>query len=498
MISFLNISAALLIINTSYNTFYSHQRLRLLFYAVAFIIYSFIGVLKIFFYNPEFFNVSQESILRFQIYYDVVYTVFLIILLIGSFISLDKTVKDKSYSLSVITPMSILLGVLGSSIFIPVYLLDLKYNWMALMIITHVNFIISILIIAKYNITNSRIHDKYFMRFLLGFTLLFITRSLSSFDVFNESFDLLVLETGTLIGLFTMAHSIFRYNIAIPFKQLVLAKKQIDEYTHTLEEIVRKRTTDLEIQNNYLQKEIEYAKGIQQSLLPSKNYKYENASFVSEYYPCEKLSGDFYDIYAIDDTHIGMYILDVSGHGISAALMTMFCNNFVRSTEKLINRYRGLKPHRNLQHFFDEFNKTNFPCEMHMVILFASLDLKSGMLTYSNGGITNYPIILRSDGKVEFLDKNEGFPICKTNEFFVPEYYSSTVTLKKGDKVIFFTDGLVDDIKNGIMNEDELIDLFKVHSNKNLSELNELIKHKIEKRLYYLKDDVTYFILEYS
>lgn len=75
-----------------------------------------------------------------------------------------------------------------------------------------------------------------------------------------------------------------------------------------------------------------------------------------------------FDIYRLNEENIGMYVLDVSGHGVSAALMTMFCNNYIKSSEKLIMKYRGLKPHRNLKHFYDEFNKMNFPDEMYMVM----------------------------------------------------------------------------------------------------------------------------------
>ncbi len=168
---------------------------------------------------------------------------------------------------------------------------------------------------------------------------------------------------------------------------------------------------------------------------------------MSEYFPCERLSGDFYDIYRIDEDNIGMYVLDVSGHGISAALMTMFCNNFIKSTERLIKRYRGLKPHRNLKHFYEEFNKMNFPEEMHMVIFFASYNISTRTLTYCTGGMNCYPILVRKSGDAEFLNQSQGFPICQMSEFFTPEYKSAKIDLMPGDRIVFYTDGLIDKFK---------------------------------------------------
>lgn len=45
--------------------------------------------------------------------------------------------------------------------------------------------------------------------------------------------------------------------------------------------------------------------------------------------PCESLGGDFVDIFRIDDSHIGVYIADVSGHGVQASLLTVFLRSAV-------------------------------------------------------------------------------------------------------------------------------------------------------------------------
>ncbi len=266
-------------------------------------------------------------------------------------------------------------------------------------------------------------------------------------------------------------------------------------YNHNVENIIQDRTQEIREVNDKFVDELEYARSIQQSLLPLRNLKFDDVSFVSAYYPCARLSGDFYDIYRIDENSIGMYVLDVSGHGISAALMTMFCNNFIKSPERIVKKYRGLKPHRNLSNFYEEFNKVNFPPEMYMVMMYASYNMNTKVLTYCSGGLNSMPIVIRKNGEMEYLDKSSGFPICKMEDVFVPEYQSARIQLHKGDRVIFYTDGFVDDMHNGVLSIDELKTILSMCLDEELDVLNEQIQNHILTKVDNLDDDVTYFIM---
>ncbi len=310
--------------------------------------------------------------------------------------------------------------------------------------------------------------------------------------------DLTNIAFGTFqtVGLLIFFVAMFRNNIDIPLAELVNAEKQIKLYAENLEKIVERRTAEIRQVNARFIREMDYARSIQQSLLPLKRLNFKKAVFYSEYYPCERLSGDFYDIYRIDDDHVGMYVLDVSGHGISAALMTMFCNNYIKSTERLIKRYRGLKPHRNLKHFYEEFNKMNFPEEMHMVIFFASYDLTTQILTYSSGGMNCHPILVRADGTWEYLDKSNGFPICRLSDFFEPDYTSEFIHLQDGDRLIFYTDGLIDKDKNSILDQDELVELMLQYRDQPARVMNRALTDRIDNAVAQLDDDVTYFIMD--
>ncbi len=267
-------------------------------------------------------------------------------------------------------------------------------------------------------------------------------------------------------------------------------------YDRNLENIVQDRTQEIRKANDKFVDELEYARSIQQSLLPLRNLKFEDATFLSAYFPCSRLSGDFYDIYRIDENSVGMYVLDVSGHGISAALMTMFCNNFIKSPERIVKKYRGLKPHRNLSNFYEEFNKVGFPSEMYMVMMYASYNLRTNIMTYCSGGLNSIPLVIRKNGGIEYLDKSLGFPICKMEDVFVPEYESAKIQLYKGDRVIFYTDGLFDDMQNGVLDEGEFKTILNMCRNEELDVLYNQIQSQILPKIDKLDDDVTYFIME--
>ena len=77
-----------------------------------------------------------------------------------------------------------------------------------------------------------------------------------------------------------------------------------------------------------MSKDLGFAKHIQEKILPPKGV-IDNLHIDYIYKPSEMLSGDIFDVFHIDEDHIGIYISDVSGHGVAAAMMTMF----IRQTE---------------------------------------------------------------------------------------------------------------------------------------------------------------------
>lgn len=337
--------------------------------------------------------------------------------------------------------------------------------------------------------------DENMDAFIFGFTMLLVAQLLSTLgdNSLNMQIQSLILQC---MGLVVFFYYVNKNNFIIPEREQYRLQRQFNLYAMNLKKIIDKKTLQLRDINQKFIDELEYAKKIQQSLLPAHQLKYRNVNFISGYFPCERLSGDFFDIYRLDDDHVSLYLLDVSGHGISAALMTMFSNNFLKSNDENQLLFRGLKPDRSLNYFYEQFNAMNFPDEMHLVAFYATLDLNTRILTYCTGGLNCSPIRFKKNGNYEFLDKSEGFTICKLSAFITPKYKSETIKLDKGDRLLFFTDGMVDNDKNSTFDTDSLITLILNSRHLTLAELNDAIVKVIHPQRDILNDDITYILME--
>ena len=105
--------------------------------------------------------------------------------------------------------------------------------------------------------------------------------------------------------------------------------------------------------------DLEVARGIQQAMLPEVLPQNEFVSFVSGYLPAENLSGDFYNVIKIDESHYGVYIGDVSGHGVSAAMLTVFTFQKIMSLVDEIGKEGMTIPAMVLKHLYNSFNAAN-------------------------------------------------------------------------------------------------------------------------------------------
>ena len=493
---FASIVTIILIVSVCSRAIRTSNALRMLIYTMVFAVS--VGVSFIAFSNVYWFadTISYETLTVFS---SLSKFIFSLGLLVGATIPLSIKMKQKKQG--VVRFIILLIWAFAAFVMLKItnnkMLLDISH--ISIRWYTFLEYLTAVILIVAFAIhfrSYTIEKKKFVLKFMNGIAILIIAQVVRLTFIRYTFLYHLIYSLYMFIGYYYIYHSLFEYNIVTPVNELINEEKQIKLYAENLEVIVDRRTTEMNSNNMRLIQEIEYAKSIQQSLLPARKVNFNKVIFTSEYFPCERLSGDFFDIYRLDDDNIGMYVLDVSGHGVSAALMTMFCNNYIKSSEKLIMKYRGLKPHRNLKHFYEEFNKMNFPDEMYMVMFFASYNIESGVLTYASGGINCYPLLMRKDGTKEYLDKSKGFPICKMSDFFTPTYTSETTQLKKGDRIIFYTDGLVDNVKNDTISEEVLEEVMFNYRDLSLKSLNNKIKSYIQTEDGLNEDDITYFVME--
>ena len=81
--------------------------------------------------------------------------------------------------------------------------------------------------------------------------------------------------------------------------------------------------------NAQMVRDLEAAAKVQQSLLPAAHVALPATHVAWRYVPCHSLAGDFLNVFLLDDEHAGLFVVDVSGHGVPSSLMAVTVGRFL-------------------------------------------------------------------------------------------------------------------------------------------------------------------------
>lgn len=244
---------------------------------------------------------------------------------------------------------------------------------------------------------------------------------------------------------------------------------QIYAAVEVFRDVSRERKLELELikKNKKMRIDLGFARKIQEKILPEKG-KINNLSFDYIYNPSEMLSGDMFDVFNIDENNVGIYISDVSGHGVAASMTTMFIRQTMRSIKDEI-----LNPACALTELHKRFKDLNLEVDKYFTIFYGVFNKLTYEFKYANAGHNCIPIKY-NDNSIELL-KVKGYPIVLLFEEI--KYESKSIQLQKKDKLLFYTDGITemknrDNIEFGV---DGVKNLIENKKNITLSEMEEVI-----------------------
>ena len=200
---------------------------------------------------------------------------------------------------------------------------------------------------------------------------------------------------------------------------------------------------DLQKQKELLESEMSEAADYVCSLLPEPL----NTSFLSVdtcFIPSRQLGGDSFDFYWLDANHLVIYLLDVAGHGLRAALPSLSVLNLLRSRAlRQVNYYRPNEVLRSLNHTFQMTQRN----DKFFTIWYGVYDRRTQALTYCCAG--HPPAILLSvDSRNNLLEhrlKTVGYPI---GMFQDAEYVNANCLIKHPSSLYIFSDGIYEAKKN--------------------------------------------------
>lgn len=226
---------------------------------------------------------------------------------------------------------------------------------------------------------------------------------------------------------------------------------------HILENtrIIKEERNKLQLQQELMDNELDLARKIQMNLIP----KSSPVDYIRFFYqPMEKLGGDFLKLTPLSFDRMGIFISDVSGHGVPAALVTTMLNSFIVQNLDDDTTPSGFM--YDLNEFILRQSTENF-----VTALFGIYDPVKKNLTYSVAG-HNLPYIIHKDQVYCQNTGSRGLPlgILNTRELKYMEkgYMDITLEVPAGDHILFTTDGVEEAVnrQTHIQNPDSLMEDF--------------------------------------
>jgi sigma-B regulation protein RsbU (phosphoserine phosphatase) len=190
--------------------------------------------------------------------------------------------------------------------------------------------------------------------------------------------------------------------------------------------------------NKKLNDDINFAKNMQKRMLPPKGM-YNGVSIDYLYESSESLSGDFFDVFEIDENNTGIYICDVVGHGVTASLLTIFVRQSLRTIAK-----GNMSINKIMKELHKTFLALNLDYDKYFSVFFGVFNKASYEFKYVNAGHNSVPILI-GNKNITML-KSKGYPIA--NIFDNVSYDVSKISLRVGDKLLFYTDGITEATNN--------------------------------------------------
>lgn len=210
-----------------------------------------------------------------------------------------------------------------------------------------------------------------------------------------------------------------------------------------LEQRVAERTRELAAKNAFMEEDLNMARELQMTLLPDHfptlppgaSQSASAVKFSSILHPTNSVSGDYCSVVSVSDTAVGIFMCDVMGHGVRAALVTAMMYTLEEQLKHLVGDPGALltQMNRSLRSILGHFDTTLFTTACYVVV-----DIAKGSISIANAGHP-CPLILReATGQLEAVEnRNPALGL-----FDDVEYLTHKLSVAAGDLVFVYTDGL--------------------------------------------------------
>lgn len=212
-------------------------------------------------------------------------------------------------------------------------------------------------------------------------------------------------------------------------------------------ELLEKTNVQLTRVNRRMKRNLESAAKVQHALLPEHLPRVKGVEFAWKFKPCDELAGDILNIFRINRQTVGLYLLDVSGHGTAAALMAVsvsrmlspkaLSSSLVREEDESSSDYVVVSPAR----VAEELN-VHFPWDAEtgqfFTFIYGVLDTRTLQFRYVSAGHPGPAHFVK--GKAPMIARSAGMPIGLALE----PYVEQCIQLGPGDRLHLYSDGVTE------------------------------------------------------
>jgi phosphoserine phosphatase RsbU/P len=175
---------------------------------------------------------------------------------------------------------------------------------------------------------------------------------------------------------------------------------------------------------------------VQQDFLPTQLPNTEKIKWASVFLPAEWVSGDIYNAVRIDEKHIGFYVADVVGHGMPAALLTIFLKQALVMRTTVDNTYHIYSPAEVMQNLNKRMATQKLSGYQFATCCYCLLNTETLEMTFARAGHP-YPVLIRNGQEPKQLEVRGSL----LGVFKEAEYSEDKVQLQPGDKILLYSDG---------------------------------------------------------
>jgi len=249
--------------------------------------------------------------------------------------------------------------------------------------------------------------------------------------------------------------------------------------------VAGKRALDRDQQLASLHQELEVAKRIQLSILPASFPVSEHFTVAARYVPMTAVAGDFYEFLPTSGPTAGLLVADVSGHGVPAALIASMVKMATSA-----QRQHAASPERLLAGVNEALCGSTQG--QFVTAAYVYLDAEQGELCYAAAG--HPPMLLLRDGQVCWIEEN-GLVLGVLSS---AAYSSTKQTLRKGDRLLLYTDGVIEAANGGEeeFGQERLGRLLTASAGRTTEEMADLILSTVQDWASTQTDDLTVVVCD--